>query len=170
MTREESIEFYKAHSKRLYNISLRIVCDSGEAEEIMQDTLLKYITGGFRVGQGEAQTAWLNKTCVRASIDALRKKKRERIFLDEYDTANKRTQEVDRYAIDFEALPEIKVIHEAIDKLRDPYRLVLTLVLIDGLDYEEISEFSGEREGTIRTQFSRAKKMLADIMKQMIDK
>ena len=112
----------------------------------------------------------MNKTCVRASIDALRKKKRERIFLDEYDTANKRTQEVDRYAIDFEALPEIKVIHEAIDKLRDPYRLVLTLVLIDGMDYEEISEFSGEREGTIRTQFSRAKKMLADIMKQMIDK
>ena len=39
MTREESIQFYKAHAKRLYNISLRIVRDSGEAEEIMQDNV-----------------------------------------------------------------------------------------------------------------------------------
>ncbi|HBH09149.1 MAG TPA: RNA polymerase subunit sigma, partial [Rikenellaceae bacterium] len=39
MTREESIKFYKAHAGRLYNISWRIVRDSGEAEEIMQDTI-----------------------------------------------------------------------------------------------------------------------------------
>ena len=44
MNREESIQFYKAHAKRLYNISLRIVRDSGAAEEIMQDTILRFIS------------------------------------------------------------------------------------------------------------------------------
>ena len=38
---------------------------------------------------------------------------------------------------------------------------MLDLVLIEGLDYEEISSYTGEREGTIRTQYSRARKMLA---------
>ena len=52
-------------------------------------------------------------------------------------------------------------IREAIYSLKDPYRLVLDLVLIEGLDYEEISSYMGEREGTIRTQYSRARKMLA---------
>ena len=48
MTREESIAFYKAHSRRLYNISLRIVQDSALAEEIMQDTILKALRQALR--------------------------------------------------------------------------------------------------------------------------
>ena len=47
MTREESIEIYRTHSKRLFNISLRIVRDSALAEEIMQDTILKYLQSGL---------------------------------------------------------------------------------------------------------------------------
>ena len=55
---------------------------------------------------------------------------------------------------------------EAISRLKDPYRLVLNLVLIEGLDYEEISSMTGEREGTLRTQYSRARKMLAALLKE----
>ena len=42
MTREECIDIYKRYSRKLFNVSLRIVGDSGEAEEIMQDTVLKF--------------------------------------------------------------------------------------------------------------------------------
>ena len=87
MTREESIAFYKEHSKRLYNISLRIVQDSALAEEIMQDTILKALRpaqGPQGLGTKAQENAWLTKTCIRASIDELRKRKRERLFLDEY--------------------------------------------------------------------------------------
>ena len=42
MTREESIEFYKRYSRKLFNVSFRIVGDSALAEEIMQDTVLKF--------------------------------------------------------------------------------------------------------------------------------
>ena len=84
MTREESITFYKEHARRLYNTSLRIVRDSGEAEEIMQDTILKFISSDI-APKDQAQVAmWLNRTCIRKSIDAVRRKKRERLFLDEY--------------------------------------------------------------------------------------
>ena len=181
MTREESIAFYKEHSNRLYNISLRIVQDSALAEEIMQDTILKALrqalrpydpstsSGRRKLRAAQAQgpvskaqeNAWLTKTCIRASIDELRKRKRERLFLDEYaaeEAPNYFTPESIDIPKDELSVDRIKA---SINSLQDPYRLVLNLVLIDGLDYEEISSITGEREGTIRTQYSRARKMLA---------
>ena len=167
MTREESIAFYKEHSKRLYNISLRIVRDSALAEEIMQDTILKALRplrqaqGPQGLGTKTQGNAWLTKTCIRASIDELRKRKRERLFLDEYaaeEAPNYFTPESIDIPKDELSVDRIKA---SINSLQDPYRLVLNLVLIDGLDYEEISSITGEREGTIRTQYSRARKMLA---------
>ena len=174
MTREESISFYKTHAKRLYNISLRIVRDSALAEEIMQDTILKFMSlDPIRRRQGsELQVnSWLAKTCIRASIDELRKRKREKRFLDEYAA-----EEAPVYFAPVEATDnssnsdtsslDLVKIRKAIDDLKDPYRLMLNLVLIDGLDYEEISSITGEREGTIRTQYSRARKMLGELLKK----
>ena len=164
MTREESIKFYKAHAGRLYNISWRIVRDSGEAEEIMQDTILKFISSDI-VPNDEAQVAtWLSRTCIRKSIDAVRKKKREKLFLDEY------AGEVSEYADDTTTVevPQMSVsnVRKAIDGLPESCRLILNLVLVEGLDYEEIASITGEREGTLRTQFSRAKAKLVEQLKR----
>ena len=163
MTREESINFYKAHARRLFNTSLRIIRDSGEAEEIMQDTILKFISSDV-VPKDPAQIAlWLNRTCIRKSIDAVRKKRREKLFLDDY------AGEVSEYADDTTMVdvPQMSVsnVRKAIDGLPESCRLILNLVLVEGLDYEEIASLTGEREGTLRTQFSRAKAKLAQKLK-----
>ncbi|MBO4230601.1 MAG: RNA polymerase sigma factor [Bacteroidales bacterium] len=167
MTREESIIFYKTHAKRLFNTSLRIVKDSALAEEIMQDTILKFMNlEPFRlvVGSEQKVNSWLAKTCIRASIDQLRKMKRERLFLDEY--AND-VETTDDSSGSYETVSlDIIKIRKAIDELNDPYRLVLNLILIEGLDYEEISGITGVHEGTIRTQYSRAKKMLVNLLNE----
>ena len=164
MTREESIKFYKAHAGRLYNISWRIVRDSGEAEEIMQDTILKFITSEIVPGDPAQVAAWLSRTCIRKSIDAVRKQRREKLFLDEY------AGEVSEYADDTTTVevPQMSVsnVRKAIDGLPESCRLILNLVLVEGLDYEEIASITGEREGTLRTQFSRAKAKLVEQLKR----
>ena len=164
MTREESIKFYKAHAGRLYNISWRIVRDSGEAEEIMQDTILKFITLDIVPSDPAQVAAWLSRTCIRKSIDAVRKKRREKLFLDEY------AGEVSEYADDTTTIevPQMSVsnVRKAIDGLPESCRLILNLVLVEGLDYEEIASITGEREGTLRTQFSRAKAKLVEQLKR----
>ena len=164
MTREESIKFYKAHAGRLYNISWRIVRDSGEAEEIMQDTILKFITLDIVPNDPAQVAAWLSRTCIRKSIDAVRKKRREKLFLDEY------AGEVSEYADDTTTIdvPQMSVsnVRKAIDGLPESCRLILNLVLVEGLDYEEIASITGEREGTLRTQFSRAKAKLVEQLKR----
>ena len=162
MTREESITFYKAHAQRLYNISFRILRDSAQAEEIMQDAILKFITSDVRTADEKQTDVWLTKVCIRKSIDALRKRKREKLFLDEYASDADTTAD--------ESLPQsgisLEAVRKAIESLPDSSKLILNLVLVEGLDYEEISEMTGEREGTLRTQFSRAKARLAKILKK----
>lgn len=165
MTREESIEFYKAHARRLYNISLRIVRDSGEAEEIMQDTILKFITSGVVPGNPARVAAWLGRTCIRKSIDTLRKRTREKLFLDEY--VGEVSEYDDSHTFEFPETSGVDKVRKAIGELPENYRLILNLVLLEGLDYEEIAGLTGEREGTIRTQFSRARAKLAEQLKKM---
>ena len=164
MTREESIKFYKAHAGRLYNISWRIVRDSGEAEEIMQDTILKFITLDIVPSDPAQVAAWLSRTCIRKSIDAVRKQRREKLFLDEY------AGEVSEYADDTTSVdvPQISVsdVRKVMELLPESCRLILNLVLVEGLDYEEIASITGEREGTLRTQFSRAKAKLVERLKR----
>lgn len=167
MTREECIRIYSKYSRKLFNVSFRIVGDSALAEEIMQDTILKFIRFfdegkmADQVGPDDARKAtgaWLVRTCVRGSIDALRRMKRDREFLEEYaaETEEAGSPEVEVGQI------TIETVKKEMDSLPEPYRLILTLVLIEGLDYEEISEITGVKEGALRTRFSRARKMLAD--------
>ena len=158
MTRQEITEFYREHHGRLYNIAWRILRDSDDAEEVMQDTILKYVTGKVSL-RGPQESAWLARTCIRASIDRLRERHRRDIFLEEY------AQETEEKAEDVpaEALSVDKV-KEAMEKLMEPYRLVLNLVLIDGLDYEEISAFTGKKEVTIRSIYSRGREKLKKLL------
>ena len=194
MTREESIRVYKTYSRKLFNVSFRIVGDGALAEEIMQDTVLKFIKlqGDVMIGQtgqvsqlghagqvghagqgGQAGPicqsgqdrvgAWLVRTCVRASIDALRKLKREREFLEDFASHEAADYPEDDF---FPEEYSVEAVKQAIGSLPGPYRLILTLVLIEGLDYEEISGFTGDNEGALRTRFSRARKMLVGRLKE----
>lgn len=156
--------FYRTHARRLFNISMRILRDSGAAEDVMQETILKYLTSGIQpLGEAKA-TAWLNKACIRSSIDALRKNKREQLFLNEY-AASEQVVEAETQQEDMTDV-EVGRVKKAMAELKDPYRLILNLVLIEGLDYDEIAEVTGQSQGTIRTQFSRGKVKLLEILKR----
>ena len=145
MTRQEITEFYREHHGRLYNIAWRILRDSDDAEEVMQDTILKYVTRSGAVSlSGPQESAWLARTCIRESIDRLRERHRRDVFLEEY--AQEAEEKTDDVPVQVLTMDKVK---EAMEKLTEPYRLVLDLVLIEGLDYEEISAFTGKKEVTL---------------------
>ena len=160
MTRKQITSFYETHSRRLFNISRRILQNSEDAEEVMHDTILKYVSTPFKPLTQEQVSAWLARTCIRASVDRLRKRRREALFLEEYAHEAAEADDVGS----FEAYsPEM--ILGAMRQLDDPYRLIVTLVLIEGLDYQEISAYTGMKETTIRSAFSRGKHKLGEILK-----
>ena len=165
MTRQEISEFYREHHRRLYNISLRILRDPAEAEEVMQDTLLKYLSAPGTFASPAQVSAWLARTCIRASIDRLRKKRRHDAFLEDY-ALQEDAQGPDETE-DPGPLPDISQVRTAMDALPEPYRLVLCLVLIEGLDYGEIAALTGRKETTLRSLYARGRHKLIELLKEI---
>ena len=160
MTRQEITEFYQEHHRRLYNISLRILRDSDEAEEVMQDTILKFVTAPGNFSSPEQVSAWLARTCIHASIDRLRRRERREAFLEEPCHPERSEGSV--------ALPSVSQIKAAMERLPEPYGLILDLVLIEGLDYSEIAELTGKKETTLRSLYSRGRGKLIEMLNQKI--
>ncbi|MCR4824115.1 MAG: RNA polymerase sigma factor [Bacteroidales bacterium] len=162
MTRQEITEFYGAHHRRLYNIAWRILRDPDEAEEVMHDTILKFVSHDRDFASQGQISAWLARTCIRASIDRLRERHRRDGFLEEY------AREVPREDEDPQIpLPDLARIRTAMEQVPDPYRLVLNLVLLEGLDYTEIAGLTGKKETTLRSLYSRGRSKLIDLLKQV---
>ena len=175
MTRQEITEFYQEHHRRLYNISLRILRDSDEAEEVMQDTILKYVSAEATFSSPAQVSAWLARTCIRASIDRLRRRHRKDAFLEDYAREQERLEpSFDVSAPSFAGLtgespgfPGIEQVRSAMDALPEPYRLIVDLVLIEGLDYGEIAAITGRKETTLRSLFARGRHKLIDLLRQI---
>jgi len=164
MTRQEITEFYRKHNGRLYNISLRILRDSDEAEEVMQDTILKFISSDGKFGSEAQVSAWLARTCIRASIDRLRSRQRREAFLEDYAREGEAPEAEEQLQ---GPLPDVMQIRAAMEQLPEPYRLVQNLVLIEGLDYGEIAEMTGRKETTLRSLFSRGRNKLTVLLKKI---
>ena len=150
---------YDTHSRRLYNISLRITGSSGDAEEIMHDSLLKYWRTG-RKNEIRDLAKWLSSVCIRKSIDRLREKSRWNEFLESYEDP------VYEESPDDDASYDISRILDALAGLPCHYRAILSLHLFEGYDYQEIAEITGIRENTIRSLYMRGRKLLAEAAKR----
>ena len=166
MTRQEITAFYEEHHRRLYNIAWRILRNPLDAEEVMQDTLLKFVTASRSFSSPAQESAWLARTCIHAAIDRLRHLHRQDAFLEDYGRQEQEMAGAEEMPDG--VLPDVVQIRAAMDSLPEPYRLVLDLVLIEGLDYREIAAMTGRKETTLRSLYSRGRAKLAELLKQAI--
>ncbi|HOG41073.1 MAG TPA: RNA polymerase sigma factor [Bacteroidales bacterium] len=163
MTQKEIKKFYDTHYRRLFNASYRIVGNGADAEEIMHDTLLRFLEMENPPKEPAQISAWLIRTCIRRSIDRLRVIKREMSFKENYEEPESISAE-ESEEMEISTREEVKRVKEALQTMKDPYRLVLTLSLVEGMDYQEIAEITGQKEVTIRSQVSRGKAALLKIL------
>lgn len=152
-------KLYESMSTRLYNVSLRIVGCSADAEEIMHDSLLQYWKFKRKEEIRDIRS-WLTSTCIRKSIDKLRERHRWKNFLERYE--DPMTEENEEGDIGY----DIQSIQKALYSLPDHYRAILSLHLFEGYDYHEISQMTGTNENTIRSIYMRGRQKLAAALKQ----
>ncbi len=153
------MEVYKLYYKAMYNTSFRILKDEFEAEDMMQESFLTAFTklDSFK---GEVTFgAWLKRIVVNKSLTQLKKKNKYKEVKLEVISNNETVEE----PIDYTTLKTATVL-EKINSLKDNYRLVLTLNLIEGFDYEEIASILKYTNENVRTTISRAKKKLKQVL------
>ncbi len=157
-------QIYKLYYKAMYNTSLRIVNDTMEAEDIMQESFLsafeKIDTYSGTVSFG----AWLKRIVINRSLDAL--SKRKAIFEDIEAHTGIRDDGSEETSRQEDLDLKVEEVKEAINKLPDGYRIILSLYLLEGYDHDEIAEILGISSSTSRSQLSRAKQKLVSELKK----
>ncbi|MEJ8840864.1 RNA polymerase sigma factor [Lacibacter sp. H375] len=155
---------YDRYSKAMYNTALRILNRTDDAEDILQEAFtdafqqLRSFEGRSTFG------AWLRQIVVYKSIAHLKKQKLHvnGLETDAENIADETVLEEDEvwYTVDS--------IKQAMQKLPDGYRTVLTLHLIEGFEQEEVAEMMKVAHSTVRTQYMRAKQKLLQLLKQEV--
>ncbi|HET8809459.1 MAG TPA: RNA polymerase sigma factor [Flavobacteriaceae bacterium] len=160
------MEVYNRYCKAMYNIAFRIVKNGFEAEDIMQDSFLTAFTKLNTLKDVKMFGAWLKKIVVNNSIGHYKAKmKQQEIPLE---NVLYKIEDEPQYNVEDENLAtKAKQVLKKMNELKDNYRLALTLHLIEGYDYEEISSIMEISNANCRTTISRAKESLRKKLQPM---
>ena len=153
------LEIYKSYYNAMFNTAHRILKDRFEAEDMMQEGFLTAFTK-LQTYKGEvAFGAWLKRIVINKSLTQLKRNNR----YNEVKMQVIVNDEIEEEPIRYSGLQASKVL-ESLSSLKENYRLVLTLHLIEGFDYEEISAVLKITNENVRTTISRAKKKLKQVL------
>jgi len=147
---------YNQYSRAMYNLAYRMMNNREDAEDILQEGFLECFRnlGSFRFESTFG--AWLKSIIINRCINQLRKKKIDLLYCEYLP--------VDLSEEEDEAIYDTGKIFKGIEKLPDGYRIILTLYLLEGYDHTEISQILGITESTSKSQYSRAKDKLRNIL------
>lgn len=165
--RRAQMQLYDQYAHAMYNVALRMVQDTALAQDIMQDSMITALDKLATWNRTATYGAWLKRIVINNSINALRKK--GRLDVTSYDASEMHLNRLpasddDIDALDDENLTVVRV-KNALNRLNDRYKLILTMHLIEGLDNDEISEHLDITNGMCRTTISRAKEQLRNLLK-----
>ncbi|MDD2277795.1 MAG: RNA polymerase sigma factor [Bacteroidales bacterium] len=153
-------EIYSLYSKAMYNTCLRIIGDTVEAEDVLQEAFFKAFDKINTYRNEVSFGAWLKRIVVNASLDQLKKSKVDLIPLDSIQEIKSESGEGD----DFE--PEtVEELRWAIAQLPEGYRTIVSLFYFEGYSHDEISQILGVKASTSRSQLTRARQHLYELMK-----
>jgi RNA polymerase sigma-70 factor (ECF subfamily) len=154
------LEIYNRYYRAMYNTAYRIVKDPAEAEDVMQESFLSAFTKLHTFKGDVTFGAWLKRIVINNSIYHYKKQQKNRTV--DLDDIMYKVEDNYGVASDQNGYTELKAqkVMETMKSLKDNYRVSLTLHLIEGYDYEEISEILNISYANCRTTISRAKESL----------
>jgi RNA polymerase sigma-70 factor (ECF subfamily) len=160
-------ELYTRYSPKMLAVCYRFAHNREDAEDMLQEGFIKVFSQIHTFRNQGAFEGWIRKIVVHTCINHLKKNKRFNESVDIIYASSIQVRE--------ESVPSIvqtKQIVECIRILPMGYRTVLNLYAIEGYSHKEISEMLDIEESTSRSQYTRAKQMLEDILvkKRIIQK
>ena len=150
---------YTRFSPRMLGVCYRFARSREDAEDMLQEGFIKVFTliHQFR-GEG-ALEGWIRRIIVHTCINILKKNKK---FIDSVDLIHAGSIYLNENNI--ASILETKQVVESVRLLPMGYRTVLNLYAIEGYSHKEISIMLDIEESTSRSQYTRAKAMLEDLL------
>ncbi|MBM3421406.1 MAG: sigma-70 family RNA polymerase sigma factor [Bacteroidetes bacterium] len=159
MTREEFINEVLRYSGRLYSVAFRILRSNEDAEDAVQETLLRLWNKRNDISHYESIEALCVTVIRNLALDRLRQRKREG------GSMNHELNETGQIPSPHEVLQAhetIARISEAINRLPDAMSEAIRKRDVEGESYEEIAVATGQNINSVRVAVSRARKILQE--------
>jgi len=160
-------ELYNRYSPKMLSVCYRFAHNREDAEDMLQEGFIKIFSQMHTFGNRGAFEGWIRRIIVHTCINILKKNKK---FSESVDIIHANAVQVREETVP--SIVQAKQIVECIRMLPVGYRTVLNLYAIEGYSHREIGVMLEIEESTSRSQYTRAKAMLEDILvrKKIIQK
>ncbi|MDX2048847.1 MAG: sigma-70 family RNA polymerase sigma factor [Chitinophagaceae bacterium] len=152
-------ELYNRFSPKMLSVCYRYAKSREDAEDMLQEGFIKIFTQIHQFQSRGALEGWVRKIVVHTCINNLKKNKK---FSESVDIIHATGIQVKEENIP--SILQAKQVIECIRMLPLGYRTVLNLYAIEGYSHKEIAAMLDIEESTSRSQYTRAKAMLEDIL------
>ena len=141
-------------SDRLFRLALRITMNRAEAEDVVQDTLLKVWEQREEWERIDSVEAYALTVCRNRALDSLKRMGRDTRSLDEMDGSSHATDSGLRR---LEAREQLTIVRKFMDGLPEVQRTIMLLRDIEGKTYQEIAQTIGVSETQVKVYLHRAR-------------
>jgi RNA polymerase sigma factor (sigma-70 family) len=160
-------ELYNRFSPRMLSVCYRFAQSREDAEDMLQEGFIKVFTQMHTFQNKGAFEGWIRRIIVHTCINFLKKYKKfnESVDIDQAISAHVKEETIP-------SIMQAKQVTECIRHLPIGYRTVLNLYAIEGYSHREIAGMLDIEESTSRSQYTRAKSMLENILvkKNIVEK
>lgn len=159
---------YITYAKYIYGISRRYSIDDAQAEDYMQEGFIRIFQKLhlYKKEKGSFKS-WISRVVVNNIISEKRKEKKQEIYVSDFadDKDAILTSEDDHDKIFEEEINSSELL-SAIRRLPEKYKTVLNLFIFEEMPHADIAVLLNIKSSSSRARFSRAKKMLKNILSQ----
>jgi RNA polymerase sigma-70 factor (ECF subfamily) len=152
-------ELYNRYSPKMLAVCYRFGHNREDAEDMLQEGFIKVFSQIHTFRNQGAFEGWIRRIIVHTCINNLKKNKK---FNESVDLIHANTLQVREETVP--SIVQAKQVVECIRLLPLGYRTVLNLYAIEGYSHKEISLMLEIEESTSRSQYTRAKQMLEEIL------
>lgn len=152
-------QLYSLYAKAMYNVCYRMMNNQAEAEDLLQDSFTEAFLKLDTFRYESAFGAWLKRIVVNKCINHLKKRRAQLIYTDTLPETHHENDSDDQ-----PGNLDVKHVYKAMEELPEGYRVIFSLYLIEGYDHSEIAQILGITESTSKSQFSRAKQKIKEIL------
>lgn len=158
--REAQYKLYNILSAKMFSVCLRYAKNREAAEDLLQEGFVKVFTNidKFR-GDGSFE-GWVRRIMVNTAVEHYRKSTKMYPMVNVDDVNKNITWEDSGDDLQLEDLMNM------INKLSPGYRTIFNLYVVEGYSHREIGELLEISEGTSKSQLSRARYLLMDMVKK----
>ncbi len=153
-------QLYQLYAKAMFNISYRMMNHREEAEDMLQEAFtlafMKMETFRYESSFG----SWLKRIVVNTCINAMNKRKIDLKYCEEFYSGDL-VEEKEEYEPEY----TVQNVNLAMEQLPDGSRMIFSLYLLEGYDHGEIAEILNISESTSKSQYMRAKRRVAEILR-----